>query len=56
MSNTNKIKLFQYGEKEINYLKSKDLTNHYPPQSLEENSTQILYSASFDIEKDALKR
>ena len=36
------------------YLKSKDLTNHYPPQSLEENSTQILYSASFDIEKDAL--
>ena len=37
-----------------NYLKSNDLTNHYPPQSLEENSTQILYSASFDIEKDAL--
>ncbi len=37
------------------YLKSKDLTEKYPPESVEENSTQILYSSCFDIEKDALK-
>lgn len=36
------------------YLKSKDLTEKYPPESVEENSTQILYGACFDIEKDAL--
>ena len=36
------------------YLKSKDLTEKYPPVSVEENSTQILYGACFDIEKDAL--
>ena len=36
------------------YLKSKDLTEKYPPESLSENSVQILYAACFDIEKDAL--
>ena len=38
-----------------NYLKSKDLTEKYPPESAEENSMQIIYGACFDIEKDALK-
>lgn len=37
------------------YLKSKQLTEKYPPQSVEENSSQIIYAACFDIEKDALK-
>lgn len=37
-----------------NYLKSKDLTAKYPPESVEENSMQILYAACFDLEKDAL--
>ena len=37
------------------YLKSKDLSEKYPPQSSEENSAQIIYAACFDIEKDALK-
>ena len=37
------------------YLKSKDLTEKYPPESVEENSSQILYASCFDIEKDALK-
>ena len=37
------------------YLKSKDLTEKYPPESIKENSAQILYGACFDIEKDALK-
>lgn len=37
-----------------NYLKSKDLTEKYPPKSDEENSVQIIYAACFDIEKDAL--
>ena len=36
------------------YLKSKDLTEKYPPESVEENSAQILYGACFGIEKDAL--
>ncbi|MBQ2653164.1 MAG: DUF2207 domain-containing protein [Methanobrevibacter sp.] len=36
------------------YLKSKELTEKYPPQSVEENSMQILYGACFGIEKDAL--
>ena len=36
------------------YLKSKELTEKYPPESAFENSTQILYGACFDIEKDAL--
>ena len=38
-----------------NYLKSKDLTEKYPPESVEENSVQIIYGSCFDIEKDALK-
>ena len=37
-----------------NYLKSKELTEKYPPESAEENSEQIIYAACFDIEKDAL--
>jgi hypothetical protein len=37
------------------YLKSNDLTEKYPPQSIEENSAQIIYGACFDIERDALK-
>lgn len=36
------------------YLKSKELTQKYPPVSAEENSSQIIYAACFDIEKDAL--
>ena len=36
------------------YLKSKDLTEKYPPESAEENSMQILYASCFGIEKDAL--
>ncbi len=36
------------------YLKSKDLTEKYPPESVDENSIQILYGACFEIEKDAL--
>lgn len=38
-----------------NYLKSEDLCEKYPPQSVLENSSQIIYAACFDIEKDALK-
>lgn len=37
------------------YLKSEDLTKQYPPESVEENSSQIIYAACFNIEKDALK-
>ena len=37
------------------YLKSKDLSEKYPPESPEENSSQIIYGACFNIEKDALK-
>ena len=37
------------------YLKSKDLTEKYPPESVLENSQQVIYAACFDIEKDALK-
>lgn len=36
------------------YLKSKDLVEKYPPESVEENSAQVLYGACFDMEKDAL--
>ena len=36
------------------YLKSKDLTEKYPPKSVDENSQQVLCGACFDIEKDAL--
>lgn len=38
-----------------NYLKSQDLTEKYPPESVEENSAQIIYGACFGIEKDVLK-
>jgi hypothetical protein len=37
------------------YLKSKELSEKYPPESSEENSSQIIYASCFDIEKDALK-
>lgn len=37
------------------YLKSKELSEKYPPESVEENCSQIIYGACFDIEKDALK-
>ena len=37
------------------YLKSKDLTEKYPPESAEESSAQILYAACFDVEREALK-
>ena len=36
------------------YLKSEELTKKYPPESVEENSSQIIYAACFNIEKDAL--
>ncbi len=36
------------------YLKSKDLTEKYPPESDLENSAQVIYGACFGIEKDAL--
>lgn len=36
------------------YLKSKNLTEKYPPETSEENSAQIIYASCFDIEKDAL--
>lgn len=36
------------------YLKSPDLTGRNPPKSIEENSTQIILAACFNIEKDAL--
>ena len=36
------------------YLKSKDLTEKYPPLSDEESSSQIIYGACFGIEKEAL--
>jgi hypothetical protein len=37
------------------YLKSQDLTEKYPPESTEENSSQIIYGACFNIEKDVLQ-
>ena len=37
------------------YLKSDELSLKYPPESNEENDSQIIYAACFDIEKDALK-
>ncbi|MBR4448034.1 hypothetical protein [Methanobrevibacter sp.] len=37
------------------YLKSQDLTEKYPPESIEENSSQIIYGACFNMEKDVLK-
>ncbi|WP_405268190.1 DUF2207 family protein [Methanobrevibacter sp.] len=35
------------------YLKSEELTGKYPPESADENATQIIYAACFNIEKDA---
>lgn len=37
------------------YLLSDELTSKYPPESVDENSSQIIYAAVFDIEKEALK-
>lgn len=37
------------------YLKSEELTGKYPPESADENSSQIIYASCFDIEKDALE-
>ena len=37
-----------------NYLTSKELTEQYPPESIDENAAQILYGACFNIEKDTL--
>ena len=36
------------------YLKSKELTEKYPPESDDENSSQIIYGACFNIEKEVL--
>ena len=37
------------------YLKSRELTEKYPPESASENSAQILYASCFGIEREALK-
>ena len=37
------------------YLKSKDLSKKYPPESSEECTAQIIYAACFGVERDALK-
>lgn len=37
------------------YLKSEEMTGKYPPESVEENSSQIIYAACFDLEKEALE-
>ncbi len=37
------------------YLKSPDLTEKYPPESIEENSSQIIYGACFNMEKEVLE-
>lgn len=37
------------------YLKSKKFTEKYPPESTDENASQIIYGACFGIEKDALE-
>ncbi len=36
------------------YLKSKNLSEKYPPESVDENSAQMIYASCFDIEKDAM--
>ena len=52
---TSKGKEIKKGWKEFeNYLKSKDLTEKYPPESGEESSSQIIYGACFGIEKETL--
>lgn len=38
-----------------NYLKSKNLTEKCPPESAEENSSQIIYGACFNIEREVLE-
>lgn len=37
-----------------NYLKSKSLSEKFPPESVDENATQILYGACFNIEREVL--
>lgn len=37
------------------YLTSSELSEKYPPESVDENSSQIIYGACFNIEKDVLK-
>lgn len=37
------------------YLKSEELSEKYPPESIEENAEQIILAACFNIEKEALK-
>lgn len=37
------------------YLKSEELTEKYPPESVDENSSQIIYASCFNIEKNALE-
>ena len=52
---TSKGKEIKKGWKEFeHYLKSKDLTEKYPPLSDEESSSQIIYGACFGIEKETL--
>ena len=36
------------------YLKSKELSEKYPPESASENTMQIIYGCCFDVEKEAL--
>ena len=36
------------------YLKSPDLSEKYPPQSVDENASQIIYGACFNIERNVL--
>lgn len=37
------------------YLTSEELSEKYPPESVEENASQIIYGACFNIEKEVLK-
>lgn len=37
------------------YLKSEELTEKFPPESSDENASQLIYAACFNIEKEALK-
>ncbi len=37
------------------YLKSPELTEKYPPKSIEENTSQIIYGACFNIEREVLE-
>lgn len=52
---TKKGKEIKKGWKDYqDYLKSKELTEKYPPESDDENSSQIIYGACFNIEKEVL--